>query len=267
RFRAASAVSRECKIVTGVDDHSRFCVIAAVVLRANARVVCLALVEAMRTYGVPQEILTDNGSVFTGRFMRPRPPGEVLFDRSCGDTDTTPTPPPPPPATSGGKNPPTTANRAVRCSPCEAHAQNGGRDHLDSRGGGNARRCPVRAVAAGPSGPAAGTRRPPPARRGAADRDPGRRPGDLGDGPPLPSRTAGLGAGPPAPTRLPAAARPLSAQPQPDLCRRGHRLARLGPVLPPPGRLGRAGDPMRRLHEDHPVGRTAAPDPLRRQLP
>src|SRR5215470_240568 len=44
------ADGRECKIVTGVDDHSRFCVIAAVVLRANARVVCLALVEAMRTY-------------------------------------------------------------------------------------------------------------------------------------------------------------------------------------------------------------------------
>src|SRR5215831_13351992 len=65
------ADGRECKIVTGVDDHSRFCVIAAVVLRANARVVCLALVEAMRTYGVPQKILTDNGSVFTGRFIRP----------------------------------------------------------------------------------------------------------------------------------------------------------------------------------------------------
>jgi len=83
------ADGRECKIVTGVDDHSRFCVIAAVVLRANARVVCLALVEAMRTYGVPQEILTDNGSVFTGRFMRPRPPCEVLFDRICRENGIT----------------------------------------------------------------------------------------------------------------------------------------------------------------------------------
>ena len=83
------ADGRECKIVTGVDDHSRFCVIAAVVLRANARVVCLALVEAMRTYGVPQEILTDNGSVFTGRFMRLRPPCEVLFDRICRENGIT----------------------------------------------------------------------------------------------------------------------------------------------------------------------------------
>jgi transposase InsO family protein len=83
------ADGRECKIVTGIDDHSRFCVIAAVALRATARVVCSALVAAMRTYGVPQEILTDNGSVFTGRFMKPRPPGEVLFDRICRENGIT----------------------------------------------------------------------------------------------------------------------------------------------------------------------------------
>jgi transposase InsO family protein len=77
------ADGRECKIVTGIDDHSRFCVIAAVTLRATARVVCSALITAMRSYGVPGEILTDNGSVFTGRFMKPRPPVEVLFDRIC----------------------------------------------------------------------------------------------------------------------------------------------------------------------------------------
>ena len=35
----------------------------------------------MRTYGVPEQILTDNGKVFTGRFNRP--PVEVLFDRVC----------------------------------------------------------------------------------------------------------------------------------------------------------------------------------------
>src|SRR5215471_10270979 len=37
---------RDAKIITGVDDHSRFCVIAAVVPRATGRAVCLALVEA-----------------------------------------------------------------------------------------------------------------------------------------------------------------------------------------------------------------------------
>ena len=35
----------------------------------------------MRTHGVPQEILTDNGKVFTGRFGRND--AEVLFDRIC----------------------------------------------------------------------------------------------------------------------------------------------------------------------------------------
>src|SRR5215471_1335593 len=80
------ADGRECKIVTGVDDHSRFCVIATVVLRANARVVCLALVEAMRTYGVPQKILTDNGSVFTGRFIRPARLVRCCLTGSAGRT-------------------------------------------------------------------------------------------------------------------------------------------------------------------------------------
>jgi hypothetical protein len=38
-----TGVVREAKIVTGVDDHSRFCVMAAVVERATGRQVCLAL--------------------------------------------------------------------------------------------------------------------------------------------------------------------------------------------------------------------------------
>ena len=43
---------------------------------------CLAFVDAMRLYGVPEEVLTDNGKVFTGRFGKPRP-AEVLFERIC----------------------------------------------------------------------------------------------------------------------------------------------------------------------------------------
>jgi transposase InsO family protein len=58
----------ELKVVTGVDDHSRFCVSAMVVRRATARPVCDALAEAMARHGVPDQILTDNGKVFTGRF-------------------------------------------------------------------------------------------------------------------------------------------------------------------------------------------------------
>ncbi len=71
----------EAKIVTGIDDHSRFCVSALVVARATARPTCDALALAMRTHGVPAQILTDNGKVFTGRFGPGA--GEVLFDRIC----------------------------------------------------------------------------------------------------------------------------------------------------------------------------------------
>ena len=70
----------EAKVVTGVDDHSRFCVSAFVCARATARPTCDALALALRTFGVPEAILTDNGKVFTGRFGKG---GEVLFDRIC----------------------------------------------------------------------------------------------------------------------------------------------------------------------------------------
>lgn len=45
---------REAKVVTGVDDHSRFNVIAKVVERATGRAVCLALAEALIRFGVPR---------------------------------------------------------------------------------------------------------------------------------------------------------------------------------------------------------------------
>jgi transposase InsO family protein len=82
------ADGRECKVITGIDDHSRFCVIATVVLRATARAVCLAFTTAMAEYGIPGEVLTDNGKQFTGRFGRPRP-AEVLFERICRENGIT----------------------------------------------------------------------------------------------------------------------------------------------------------------------------------
>jgi transposase InsO family protein len=81
------ADGRECKIITGIDDHSRFCVLAAVVLRATGRAVCSAFVTAMRAYGVPGEVLSD-GKQFTGRFGKPRP-AEVLFERICRENGIT----------------------------------------------------------------------------------------------------------------------------------------------------------------------------------
>jgi transposase InsO family protein len=72
----------EAKLVTGVDDHSRFCVICQVVPRATGRATCLAFAGALRRFGVPGEVLTDNGKQFTDRFGKG---GEVLFDRICRD--------------------------------------------------------------------------------------------------------------------------------------------------------------------------------------
>jgi transposase InsO family protein len=69
------------KAFTGVDDHSRFCVSARLMARERTQSVCDGFTLAMRAHGVPAQVLTDNGKVFTGRFAQP--PVEVLFDRIC----------------------------------------------------------------------------------------------------------------------------------------------------------------------------------------
>ena len=69
------AGGRECEVITGIDDHCRFCVIATVVMRATARAVCLAFTVAMAGYGIPSEVLTDNGKRAVHRPVRQAPPG------------------------------------------------------------------------------------------------------------------------------------------------------------------------------------------------
>jgi len=71
----------ELKVLTGVDDHSRFCVAAGLMRRAISKAVCELFAAALKRYGIPDEVLTDNGKVFTGRFG-PQPI-EVMFDRIC----------------------------------------------------------------------------------------------------------------------------------------------------------------------------------------
>jgi transposase InsO family protein len=71
----------ECKVLTGVDDHSRFCICAGIMTRATGRAVCGYFAQALERHGVPEEILTDNGKVFTNRFGLT--PSEVLFDKIC----------------------------------------------------------------------------------------------------------------------------------------------------------------------------------------
>jgi transposase InsO family protein len=72
----------ELKVVTSVDDHSRFCVAVGMVERATSPAVCRVFVEALRRHGVPEEILTDNGKVFTNRHNK-FPMLESAFDRIC----------------------------------------------------------------------------------------------------------------------------------------------------------------------------------------
>ena len=58
----------QAKALTGVDDHSRFCVSARLMPRERTRPVCDGLTAAMRSYGVPEQILTDNGRPWPDRY-------------------------------------------------------------------------------------------------------------------------------------------------------------------------------------------------------
>ena len=75
----------ELKAVSGIDDNSRFVVSAQLVARATATPVCEALLAALRRHGCPEQILTDNGKVFTGRFGPAGSSAEVMFDRICAE--------------------------------------------------------------------------------------------------------------------------------------------------------------------------------------
>ena len=77
----ALADGSTAKALTGLDDHSRFCVSARLMPRERTQLVCDGFTAALEAYGVPEQVLTDNGKVFTGRFSHP--PVEVLFDRIC----------------------------------------------------------------------------------------------------------------------------------------------------------------------------------------
>ncbi|HXA43758.1 MAG TPA: IS481 family transposase [Candidatus Solibacter sp.] len=69
------------KALTGLDDHSRYCVSARLMPRERTQLVCDGFQLALTAYGVPEQVLTDNGKVFTGKYSVP--PVEVLFDRIC----------------------------------------------------------------------------------------------------------------------------------------------------------------------------------------
>ena len=60
------ADGRECKLLTGIDDHSRFVVLCHRAGHPSAREVAEAFTAAMRRYGVPSEVLSDNGGQLGG---------------------------------------------------------------------------------------------------------------------------------------------------------------------------------------------------------
>ncbi|CDO33208.1 integrase catalytic subunit [Mycolicibacterium vulneris] len=69
------------KALTGIDDYSRMYVCARLMARERTRAVCDWLREALATFCAPEQMLTDNGKVFTWRLHHP--PVEVLFDAIC----------------------------------------------------------------------------------------------------------------------------------------------------------------------------------------
>ena len=56
----------QAKALTGVDDHSRFCVSARLMARERTQPVCDGLTAALKAYGLPEQILTDIQSGWRG---------------------------------------------------------------------------------------------------------------------------------------------------------------------------------------------------------
>lgn len=65
----------------------------------SGRAICAAFTAAMRRYGVPSEVLTDNGGQFSGRYVK-----EVMFERICRENGNKQRPTKPGSPTTTGKN-------------------------------------------------------------------------------------------------------------------------------------------------------------------
>src|SRR6266567_3459516 len=56
------------KALTGVDDHSRYCVSARLMARERTQSVCDGFSSALNTYGLPAQVLTDNDKTLRVEF-------------------------------------------------------------------------------------------------------------------------------------------------------------------------------------------------------
>ena len=92
----------EAKVVTGVDDHSRFCVIAAVVRRATGRAVCSAFADALRGSGSRRRCSPTTASSSPAGSTSPARP-RCCSSGSAGRTASSPATPSPARPTTTGK--------------------------------------------------------------------------------------------------------------------------------------------------------------------
>lgn len=75
--RVLLADESETWVMDILDDHARFCVAARVSDRPTGEAALAAFEWAIRRYGIPAQVLSDNGSCFTGRLHG----AEVAFER------------------------------------------------------------------------------------------------------------------------------------------------------------------------------------------
>lgn len=75
--RLLLADESEVWVMDLLDDHARFCLAARVSQRATGDAALAAFEWAMSRYGIPAQVLSDNGTCFTGRLVG----NEVAFER------------------------------------------------------------------------------------------------------------------------------------------------------------------------------------------
>lgn len=75
------ADGKEAWIVDCLDDHARFCLGALACERPTGEAAWACFSAAAAAYGLPRQLLSDNGSIFTGRFLGV----EVAFERRLAD--------------------------------------------------------------------------------------------------------------------------------------------------------------------------------------
>jgi len=70
-------------VIGCLDDHARFCLHALACTSPTGEAAWACFTSAAAAHGLPRQLLSDNGSIFTGRFLGV----EVAFERRLGEVD------------------------------------------------------------------------------------------------------------------------------------------------------------------------------------